>query len=65
MYVAEYSASEDWFRVDRLEKILAVNRNGIINRSGRDFVIFAVCNTREEAWHEVDQVEELLKNRRE
>lgn len=48
-YVAEYSASQNCFHVDTLQRVLRLNRANALGQRSVDYQIIAICSTDDEA----------------
>lgn len=48
-YTAEYSASQNCFHVDTLQRVLRLNRANALGQRSVDYQIIAICNSDDEA----------------
>lgn len=49
LYTAEYSASQDCFHADSLQKVLRMNRKNALEKRSNDYEIIAITESLDEA----------------
>lgn len=62
IYTVEYSASQNCFHVDTLEKVILMNRANCRSRNSVDYQIIALCDSYEQAMENCRKFKRLLKS---
>lgn len=45
LFVVEYSANQDCFHVDALDRVLLLNQRNALHKKSSDYQIIAICNS--------------------
>lgn len=61
IYTIEYSASQNCFHVDTLDKVLMMNRTNCRSKNSVDYQIIDLCNSYEQAMEKCQKFKKAYK----